>query len=91
MHEEPVFACTGCFDEPNGWRSFWCPGAGRLRLASRPEWGLRTDAQLRHLESLTTLTLTWRGANASARTRSYVRGRNEKHGRPRERQHGEEA
>lgn len=38
MHDEPTFACTGCFDEPNGWRSFWCPGAGRLHLASRPDW-----------------------------------------------------
>lgn len=30
--DEPTFHCLACFDEPNGWRQFWCPGSGALRV-----------------------------------------------------------
>lgn len=34
--DEPTFHCRECHDEPNAWRPFWCPGAGKYRVMDRP-------------------------------------------------------
>lgn len=49
---EPTFHCLLCYDEPNAWRLFWCPGKGHERTHDKPSraTGTSTYPCSRHKE-----------------------------------------
>ncbi len=50
VNDEPTYHCLDCYDEPNGWRVYWCQGDGEYRKSPQDKPAVEKHATTRDCE-----------------------------------------